>query len=557
MRRRLAEPFDNKVSTWRLVSLLVVLCWAAQGSLLKCVAKGANSNVSLTNETTQTRSNVTPETASSQNTPPATPSSSNPVTPTPSKNDLEQDGWSIKTVLQNPVYLIISLIATMASIAGGIWALLKFMSWLKTRKLWFRTRRWATSAELKLEEKTYLRSRRPAHHEKETVRYGVAVFQDTILPLFFDYVHRRALERHGLKIEFVQFQWGEGECRKKFLNGEIDVALHNLFSVVPRFASSQPDPKEPSIFVPFFDFSGQGIFIKESLLSKLDPYPDLRDCKTGLSSESSALFDESLDKKRQRLLEVLLAKTTAIVEFGTDMEIALKGLYDLAELNINKHEFELRPALQSEGYESFIDPLQNYDVFCGGLIHAYRLRNHPDKSRFVRLCVGRDLGIKSANGLVTTTEYAEQNPRIVRDLINVWYWSIREFTADVMACTETTAPACDLQRLDSILAFLGKALETSLIPGVDKEIDIELLKMMFTEGFEEFHTDLRTVVQSFYFSGDQKYLRDLVYVAKNAALSTVLGQLKTNLTNASVDSLADGIRKHHSRVLLPIIPEAC
>ena len=527
----------------KCVFFLLSVSLASQWLIAECFAKEANTNAPPTNQAAQTPSHSA-ETTSSQN--------SSLVEPTPAKSDLGQG--SEQTDFIN---IIVQVFLAIFTAAGGIWAFWTFVSWVRKKKAWFGLRRFAASGRLRLEEKTYIRPLLPAKHENKVIRYGVAVFQDTILPLFFDYVHRQAMERHGLRIEFVQFQWGEGECREKFLNGEIDVALHNLFSVVPHYANSAPNPLEPSIFIPFFDFSGQGIFINKSLLPKLDNHPDLVGYKALLTNTPNGLFDKSLDENRKRLLHTLLSDTTAIVEFGTDLEITLNGLYESAGLLINKREFHKEPFETQEGYQMFIDPNQIGDVFCGGLIHTYKLRQPPYNSQFIHLCTGKGLGVKSANGLVTTSQYAERNPRIVKDLIDVWYWSIQQFKSDVMACTGNNILVCDQHRLDSILAFLGKILETSPVAGVDKEIDVELLKMMFSEGFEEFHEDLRTAVQSFYFSRDQNNLKSLVYVAKNAALSTLPSDLKGNLSNASVDNLVDGIREHHSRILLSIIPEAC
>lgn len=327
-------------------------------------------------------------------------------------------------------------IGFISAIVTIVLAIPTVIAFIKRRKIVFWLRRHYQKTRLRLEEKPLLRPKGPLikRGENDVVRYGIAVFQDTILPMFFDYVHRRAMDRHGLRIQFVEMEWNE--CLNKFRNEKIDVALHNLSTVIPYFSNDHrrgDEPSDlPSVFVPFFDFWGQGIFIRESVLDRLDG-GRLKDIKNDLRTPRYLFGDSVSEDTRKKVLYTLLKETKAIATKGTDLEVAIDNLYDLAGLDPNAQDWEHVRAYPEDGYRMFIDPQKAYDVYCGGLIQLFKLLRlaDPSTTKTILLCTGKDLKVSSANGLVTTQSFASKHPRVVRDLTETWFWSINHFRNDV------------------------------------------------------------------------------------------------------------------------------
>jgi hypothetical protein len=425
---------------------------------------------------------------------------------------------------------------------------------------------------LRLGERPFWDVRSPSLHQARggVVRYGVAIFQDTILPVFFDYIHRKVLERYGRHVEFVQMEWGE--CIERFEAQDIDVALHNLSSVVPYFANESAIGKEPqrlpSIFVPFFDFCGQGIFIRRHLIDRLDTIPTLNRYKQLLLATPNSLFDGSINSDdRKLLLKTLLQHTQPIVAIGTDMEVALNNLYDLADFDPNAQPplYERPKGAHAEkGYEMFIDPNERLDVYCGGLIQLFKLQrlNDPTKVQAIQLCTGKHLNVRSANGLVTTNKFAIENPRVIRDLTRTWFWSIKQFRKDVLACVDANARLCDTQRLRSMVAFLDEMLKTSEVAQrsqypIDLQMSIELLQLMFGEGYEDFYDDWKEAFRKFYGKHAKSELKALVPVAQDAAMRKVTGSMRANVADSTADQIVERMIKYHRQLFPKILPEAC
>lgn len=384
----------------------------------------------------------------------------------------------------------------------------------------------------------------------KTVRYGIGVFQDSILPLYFDYVHRRSLERYDHSIEFVQFDWAD--CFQEFKDQKIDVALHNVSAIIPFFAIPDGNPiaKEsfPSLFFPFYDHQGLMLFIQKNRLDLLDVNPTLAAFKPGLMRPEPNLFDmEMTAGLRTEVIKALLHNSKCAVERGTDAAVAVERLYELGK--VTNSQVNRMPS--DEGFEAFVKG--QVDVFCGGLGHSFRVKKliEGGSVNATPLCKSSNLNVLSCNGLVTTQNYATKHPEVVRDLIDIWFWSIREFKVDVLTR--------NAQQVQKIVAFLNEALDPTTHGVPTAPISAELLKWMVQDKLEEFHDDAVDIYRRFYGLQDPKVsVNDVLEVAKIAAKGFLDEPVYQDTIGAhSPETLFEKMKDFNLRLANHIVPEAC
>jgi len=427
-----------------------------------------------------------------------------------------------------------------------------FLFVLRKKNIFFR---WGNIIKLRLHDHLVIPKFNVRKKTSEKVKYGIGIFQDSILPLYFDYVYKRSLERHNHRIEFVQFEWAN--CFEAFQQKKIDVALHNVSAIIP-FHSISADaiPKSnrldrnccPSLFFPFYDHQGLMVFIQNSRLQLLDLESDLKDFKLKLLQPHANLFEIAMPTAtRMKLIKKLLQYSTCAVEPGTDASAAIERLYEQGKVS----HYNLIREPSDEGFKAFTEG--TVDVFCGGLGHAYRVKKLIKERQLeaTALCKSSDLNVLSCNGLVTTADYATKNPQVIRDLVDTWFWSIREFNADVINQND-----CQLRK---IVAFLNEALDPS-IPGVAQtQIEAELLKWMVVDKLEEFHEDAIEIYRQFY--GLKKpncQINNILDIAKIAAQGFLTEPSHKDLVaGLDPDILFKNIKSFNLKLAMKVIPEAC
>lgn len=324
---------------------------------------------------------------------------------------------------------------------------------------------------------------------KTVIKYGYSRFQDTILPLFFDYVHRRALHRYDLAIEFVQIPWN-AHCLA-FEEQKVDVSLSNFSSLLPFYASLMAEDskevqeiknKAPSIFFPFFEFQGHGVFARADLLDKIKEKSRRIEIKGRIFEERKCFFEIVKERKeRKKIINEMFHRANVVYEPNSDLEAAIDTLFTYTEVNknaINPNWEETRL-----GYKKFLSG--DYDVYCGGLVEAFSLDrkfNEKKSMDFFPLCTGKDLNVVSPNGLITTKDFLNKHYVIFRELIEAWFWSINQLKFDIKNA--------DKSLIDNIINFLNTSLsKTNSGMSVHLNLSKELLSWMINRDFEHFYSE--------------------------------------------------------------------
>jgi len=222
------------------------------------------------------------------------------------------------------------------------------------------------------------------------VRYGVSPFQDTLLPIVgaeFGWY-----EDQGLDVEFAILGWTE--VQEALAAGEIDVAINNISSVI---AVHQQWPD----FVYYYGFN---IFDSGAALMARPEYKSTEEFEAeGLSHEDAV----------QAALEQMRGKTV-VTTGNTDMEQAVLGAAIRAGLDY-KNDLEIVDLNPDEGLAAFLTGTG--DFFLGGLAQRFRATQEGMKP----IVVGPDLAPPPINGIVTTREFAEENPEVMLKLLHVWF----------------------------------------------------------------------------------------------------------------------------------------
>jgi len=289
------------------------------------------------------------------------------------------------------------------------------------------------------------------------------------------------------------------------------------------------------------------VFMRAERLKLLDPIPELHEAKARLMKPEPNLLKLNLSPQlKNRLFTVLLRNSTCAVERGTDAAAAIEQLYESGK--ITNYHTQVMPS--DEGLEAFA--AGKVDVFCGGLGHSFKVKKLIDTGLpATALCKSSDLNILSCNGLVTTESYAKKHPEMIRDLIDIWFWSIREFKADVSGQNEL--------HINKIVGFLQEALDTSVPEGSNVQISAELLRWMVVDKFEEFHDDAVLTYQRFYGLAQPRFpINDVFRVAKIAAKGFFEEPVyQALITQDPPEVLFEKVKAFNLTFRDRIIPEAC
>lgn len=390
--------------------------------------------------------------------------------------------------------------------------------------------------------------------KKKVIKYGYSRFQDTILPLFFDYVHRRALYRYGLTIEFVQIPWN-GHCRA-FEDNLVDVSLSNFSSLLTFYASLMvEDSKEatkirektPSTFFPFFEFRGHGIFIRTQLLDKISQQSRREEIQNGIFNERRSFFEIITDpRERKKLTAEMFSGARVGYEAGTDLEATINTLLLIMEINRNLIEPKWEDTRL--GYTKFL--AGEWDVYCGGLVEAFSLyKKFDDKKEsidFFPYCTGKDLNVISPNGLITTQAFLSKHFIIFRELIETWFWSINQFKTDIMNA--------DKSLIENIISFLNTSLRKTSSGEAELSLSKELLDWMVNRGFEHFYTDPLEAFTKYYSDSRCGLLSSSFTFALLAPPETSFETVKTEFNRIGPIDLANSLRTivlNESKKFLP------
>ena len=291
-----------------------------------------------------------------------------------------------------------------------------------------------------------------------SVRYGITPYQDSALPVVADRLGW--YEAAGIDFKLVPLAWGD--VMTALSSGAIDVAIYNLNSFLPPYENAATGKRKPIFYSPTYVFKGQAIMVHGDAGFQL-----FRD-----------IVGESPEERSSRLAEVarqLMGKRIAITE-GTELEQIVLEALSIAGLDGEK-DVTLIHALPDDALAAFLS--KNIDAFAAGLTERTEARRHGG----TELLVTSDVTLPVIDGVVTTTDFAEQREEILDSLLQLWFRTIRFMKDDVAGKSE------------HILGYLTETASTRYSP---EEYEIAWSFNVFPATPEEAH-DLFHSADSPYF----------------------------------------------------------
>jgi hypothetical protein len=269
---------------------------------------------------------------------------------------------------------------------------------------------------------------RPLMEEPQEVRVGVSKFWDMALITGFEL----AFAAFAIKPKFYQLDAWHEDAHEAFVHNEIDIAVHNHFTQL--YDDKHPRKLDLDLRYPLFSYQGHHIFVARDYLSQFKDNPII----AALSSGRLDGLKPAADKDHKELLADLLDGAHIGVERGTDLELAFRRAFTLAEtkfpdlrsrkINCKRtgeplNGFDQNPYLVTtdEAFEAF--KANEVEMFCGGWQQFYSLY----KEQTPVLLAPFELNVKSFNGLVATKEFAEANEPMLESIAQIWFCGINRF----------------------------------------------------------------------------------------------------------------------------------
>lgn len=309
------------------------------------------------------------------------------------------------------------------------------------------------------------------------VRYGVFPCQDTILPLYFE----ESYSSKSFQVEFKRYNnWDEG--LKAFLQGEIDVALHNFPTAVAY--SAKLKLKNPIFFYPYFSFNGYGIFVIIEHVKEFAKRNGLR--KTQFKDLSAK---EKID---------FLKQSKILIERNTDFEWVLK-FYCKNKLKCNENDLiiideQIIDCNTNTAKSKFMKD-EKYSVYCTNPIHIHDLLQKKSSKLFELIAHGNNLTLhKNFNGLICSFEYYEDNREIMDEIIERWFVHTESFLRKVRKLSMHNP----LNNMDTAVHFTIPALVNFLNKETKSEITVDNLPHVYDEDYNHFYENPETAFLDFY-----------------------------------------------------------
>jgi hypothetical protein len=326
--------------------------------------------------------------------------------------------------------------------------------------------------------------------EPQHVRIGVSRFWDMALISTFEML----FAAYNIKPRFVTLDAWHDDAHEAFRFNEIDVAIHNDFTVL--YDDMTPGRLGLVMSHPLFSYQGHHIFARKDFLTKAEFSNEIviralasGRLKSGLVPRKKEVVEEEVEeslarslKEHKDALRAILRLARIGVERGTDLELTFRMAYALADLPfeeavincdhdnmpINGEASNPYLATTAEAFKAFQDG--RVDLFCGGWPQYYYLKQ-LDPDPYCVVLPPDELDIQSFNGLITTVKFSETSKQLLQVISNVWFRGIglfRHWTAEASdrdplarkrAVTELGAV------LNAVEARMGAATgHTSLLP---------------------------------------------------------------------------------------------
>jgi NitT/TauT family transport system substrate-binding protein len=233
----------------------------------------------------------------------------------------------------------------------------------------------------------------------DVIRYGVAPYQDTALPVIGDKLKWYGEE--SLNVRVVPVDWGDVPLT--LTANSIDVSIYNINSFLPPWNAAASGGKNLVFYAPFYIFKGNAVMVHKDANYK--------------TSANAKTKDEFI-----AVIQQLRGKRIAVTT-GTEFEQLVLEALSLAGLTPS--DVTIINASPSDSLAAFL--AGNVDAFSAGLTE----RIEAEKNGAVPLIVGSDVEMPVIDGLVTTESFARSNATKLDALVRVWFRTIQYVDADV------------------------------------------------------------------------------------------------------------------------------
>jgi NitT/TauT family transport system substrate-binding protein len=248
------------------------------------------------------------------------------------------------------------------------------------------------------------KDRTPAEDGLAAVKLGISPYPDTGLPVLTD--KQGLFKQEGLSVELKILQWGE--VMPALASGSLDVVIQNMNSFQEVYGNLKAKGKELVFYRPLFVFRGGGLMVRGN--SGMVPL-----------SEMLKRNPNRAQALRQTILQ--LKGKAVITPHGTDHEQMVLAALKLAGLEPKK-DVRLRYAEGDDGVAAFVGG--EADACTGGLVQRLAVEQRGGYVLFEM----DDVTPPVINGLITTRDFAERNPKTLDKLAASWFATIRYMDAD-------------------------------------------------------------------------------------------------------------------------------
>jgi len=253
----------------------------------------------------------------------------------------------------------------------------------------------------------------PSTSHNTKVVFGISPFQDTYMPILGNI--KGWYKEEGIDVEFKVLGWTEvQEALSSGASDKIDLGINNITSIITTHEKN-PD----LVYYYGFNTFDNGFALMIRPESKLKPLQYFLDKGQSL--------EEAIKNTGAQLKGMSIITTS-----NTDMEqgvaaLARKGgldfMQDVKIINLNP----------DEGLASFLTGTG--DAFIGGIPQ----RTKAGKEGMIEMITGSNLGPPPINGIVTTKQFALENPETLSKILKVWFKIVNYTNANLDEVSEIMA----------------------------------------------------------------------------------------------------------------------
>ena len=239
------------------------------------------------------------------------------------------------------------------------------------------------------------------------ITFGISPYQDTYLPKLAE--EKGWFKEADVNVETVTLAWGDVMYSIASSQGA-NIAITNFNSFLAAYEQLSLQGAKPIFLYPLFVFKGPAILVRSD---------------SKLQSVEEIIQAQSVNREEAiRLAASQLKGSTIITTKDTEMEQIVVAAAQKAQLEVGK-DFKILYANPEDGLAAFLGG--EGTAYSGGLTERFRAKDTGAKV----LLEAADVTPPVINGIVTTEEFARNNPEQLKAIIKVWFRTISYMEQDL------------------------------------------------------------------------------------------------------------------------------